>query len=38
MKLFELYAELGLDASKFSSGVDQASKKGKSALDSLTAK
>ena len=35
MKLFELYAELGLDASKFSSGVDQASKKGKTLADNL---
>lgn len=36
MKLFELYAELGLDASKFDSGVNKASKQGKSLANSVT--
>ncbi len=35
MKLFELYAELGLDASGFDSGVTKASKKGNTLANSL---
>lgn len=35
MKLFELYAELGLDSSKFSSGVKNASAQGSSLASSL---